>query len=110
MLKQGVTTKKTKDQQSVVVKAGGKSYAELVRNLESQVLVEAIGVNIRIIKKAGKCDLLLMVDGESSAAGVLKEEIQKKVSEVEVYDIEETTTKEEIIEGSVKITGQKRAT
>lgn len=51
----------------VIVKAQGKTYAELLRSVKSSVNIEKDGISVRKMKKTAKGDLLLEVMGNENA-------------------------------------------
>ncbi|KAJ8928756.1 hypothetical protein NQ314_018609 [Rhamnusium bicolor] len=94
-------------EQSVLVKKGGKSYAELLKSVKTSVDPEKIGVKIKSIKQTGKGDLLLSVTGGDEKARSLKTEIETQLKDVDVTmrkseatlhisDVDPTVTEEEI--------------
>ncbi|KAJ8929748.1 hypothetical protein NQ314_017538 [Rhamnusium bicolor] len=94
-------------EQSVLVKKGGKSYAELLKSVRTSVDLEKIGIKIKSIKQTGKGDLLLSVTGGDEKARSLKTDIETQLKDVDVTmrkseatihisDVDPTVTEEEI--------------
>ncbi|KAK9679413.1 hypothetical protein QE152_g40047 [Popillia japonica] len=52
----------------VIVKANGKSYADLLKAVKRNVNLEELGVNIKRLKKTQHGDLLVEVPGKASAS------------------------------------------
>ncbi|KAI4454261.1 hypothetical protein MML48_10g00007977 [Holotrichia oblita] len=78
---------RVKQQQSeigkVIVKAQGKSYADLLKTVKTSVNLEEIGVSIRKVKRTQKGDLLLEVPGRENA-NKLSQAVKTSSSEAEV--------------------------
>lgn len=94
----------------IIVKAEGKSYAELLKRLKNNVNIEQAGIDIKRVKRTQKGDLLLEVRDKEKAME-LKESINRNLEDVSVIqktnevtlhitdidgDIEENELKEEI--------------
>lgn len=69
----------TSKSEKMVIKGQGKTYAELLKDIKSNVDVDSLGVKIKNIRKTGKGDLMFEVEGQRREANILKEEIKKKV-------------------------------
>ncbi|CAG9853523.1 unnamed protein product [Phyllotreta striolata] len=92
----------------LILKAEGRSYADMLKDMKKQVDVEKLGVNINRIKKTASGDLLLQMKGGRSAEVLkraLKENMtntvvihKKDTKTIQVLDITADLDKEEIIE------------
>ncbi|KAJ8971053.1 hypothetical protein NQ317_018316 [Molorchus minor] len=94
----------------VIVKAEGKTYAELLKRVKNNVNLEQAGIDIKRVKRTQNGDLLLEVEDREKATK-LKETINRNLEDVNVIqktnevtlhitnidgDIEENELKEEI--------------
>lgn len=102
-----VNKAKTYTQQTVLVRKGEKSYAELLKSVKQSVDPEKIGVKIKSMKETARGDLVLSVMGGEEKASSLRTEIQAKLRDVDVAtrkstvtlhisDVDPTVNKEEI--------------
>lgn len=103
----------------VVVKRGDSTYAELLKSVKSKVDIAKVGVQVKTIRKTAKGDLLLEVQGGMQKADRLKEAIKKDVGKdvkitnnevtIHIYDIDATTSQEEVEEAVVREVGHGEA-
>lgn len=70
--------------ETIAIKAGGKSYADLLREVKGGIDINKIGVKIRDVKKSRTGDLLLTVEGDNKMAKTLQGEIKNKLSDMKV--------------------------
>lgn len=68
----------------MTVKAGGKSFVDIVKTLKEKVNIDQIGVKVKKLQKTEKGDLRLMVEGGEEMATTLHEEIKRKIDDVQV--------------------------
>lgn len=73
-----------KQQDAIIVKAGGKSYVELLKTVKENVDPEKLGVSVKSIRKTTTGNLLLKVEGGRKEASALTDEIRAKVDGTEV--------------------------
>ncbi|KAK9753027.1 Zinc knuckle [Popillia japonica] len=78
------TRKKEKEETVVTIKAGGKSYVDVVKKLKDEVDIGKIGVKIGKIRKTGNEDLMLVVEGGQQMASTLEKEIKNKIENIKV--------------------------
>ncbi|KAK9729961.1 Zinc knuckle [Popillia japonica] len=89
------TRKKEKAETVVTIKAGGKSYVDVVKKLKDEVDIGKIGVKIGKIRKTGNEDLMLVVEGGDPSkrndyaiyngmASTLEKEIKNKIENIRV--------------------------
>lgn len=76
--KQSTDTKKSRNENAVVVRANGKTYAELLKDVKENVDTTALGVNVDCVRKTRKEDLLILMTKGTGEAEKLKESIEKK--------------------------------
>nr|CAI5866060.1 unnamed protein product [Callosobruchus analis] len=103
--------KRPPDYNKVIVKANGKSYADLLRDVKKHVNIKTEGIKVKRIKKTANGDILMEVK-DSDCAHRLKNVIKTKVADVETFhrtnemtlhitdidaDVNEDQVKEEII-------------
>lgn len=101
----------------IIVKSQDKSYADLLKDIKTNVDVDKLGVKIKNIGKTGKGDLMFEIDGQRKEANILLDEIKKKVavaSEVKIHsseslihinDIDPAMDTKEVMEDIVNIVG-----
>lgn len=78
------TKNAVRDSEKVIVKAGGKSYADLLKEVKGKVKLEESGIQIKTIKKTKKGDLLLEVQGQKEKAIALRNLIRSQSTDTEV--------------------------
>ncbi|KAJ8970128.1 hypothetical protein NQ314_001375 [Rhamnusium bicolor] len=103
--------------EKIIVKAEGKTYAELLKRVKNNVNIEQAGIDIKSIKRTQKGDLLLEVSDREKAIK-LKETINRNLEDVKVIqktneitlhitdidgDIEENELREEILKNNKDI-------
>lgn len=102
--------RKTSTSETLVITAGGMTYADLVKSCKEKVDSEELGVRVLTYKQNLTGNLEMRVSGKVSA---LKERIQeqvpgaqmtarKKTSTMHIKDLEEEVTRDEIIAGIKK--------
>lgn len=108
--------KRSKD--DVIIKAGEKSYADLLREVKHSVDIDKIGVKVERLRKTAAGDLQIIVDGGKQAAESLGAELRarlggtkvivKKATKIfHIWGIDAATTKEEVEESLRRVTGAK---
>lgn len=76
---------RTRSEESIVtVKTEGKSYVDMVKRLQEEVDIEKLGVRIRKVRRTGKGDVQLAVEGGQQMAKTLEGEIRNRLEEVNV--------------------------
>ncbi|CAH1988132.1 unnamed protein product [Acanthoscelides obtectus] len=102
--------------QAVIVKKGGRQYADLLKTVKKNIDLGKIGVKVRNIRETARGDLLLNVEGGGEKADSLKKEIAAQlkdvgvsISTVHISDIDPTVTEEEIEEAIYEATQVDRA-
>nr|CAH7763894.1 unnamed protein product [Callosobruchus chinensis] len=60
------------DPDKIIVKANGKSYADLLRDVKSRVDIEAENIKVKSVKKTAKGDILMEVVGSCNAERLKK--------------------------------------
>lgn len=104
----GKRVEKTQNQK-IIVKTNGREYADILREIKRTVKPEEIGVKVEAIRKTGKGDLMVEIQGGKVKAEALRKEIQTKNKDTQVFlkdtddiihvmDIEGDVSKEEIEE------------
>lgn len=88
----GRETEKRAPNSTVTIKAEGKTYAELLKEVKKEVDISKIGVGIKKIRKTGKGDLTLTVEGGKVEANVLSQEIKNKLENLDVTTRSNATT------------------
>ncbi|KAJ8932749.1 hypothetical protein NQ314_014449 [Rhamnusium bicolor] len=80
-------TTRTKGPQTdkIIIKSEGKTYAELLRSVKTNVDIAKVGVTIKSLKKTEKGDLLLEVAGGKDKVKTLKDTIIAKTKDTEVF-------------------------
>lgn len=73
------TSQKKKEQEAVLVKMKGTSYAELLKKLKETVNPEEIGVDLNGVKQTRNGDMLLIVKNGAKKAEDLKNMIKEKL-------------------------------
>lgn len=103
---------KTSGKEALVIKAEGRTYADLLRTVKSKVDPGKVGVTVREIRKTKKGDMLLTIDS-SGTPNKLKDEILngiqgssvnvigRKDKLINIIDLDAVTTADEIIEQMV---------
>lgn len=92
---------------TVIIKAEGKTYAELLKSLKENVDIKGLGLSVKNLRKTNSGDVLLKVGGGRKEADALKEEIKSKVGGttvtvktkervLHIADIDAVTTIEEV--------------
>lgn len=74
---------KNSGSEKIIVKAQGKTYADLLRSVKTSVDINEVGVRVQRMKKTSKGDLLLEVNGRENASK-LKKAISDKTDGTEV--------------------------
>ncbi|CAH2011504.1 unnamed protein product [Acanthoscelides obtectus] len=106
--------------QAVIVKKGGRQYADLLKTVKQNIDLGKIGVKVRNIRETARGDLLLNVEGGGEKADSLKKEIAAQLKDVgvslanndatvHISDIDPTVTEEEIEEAIYEATQVDRA-
>ncbi|KAK9737775.1 hypothetical protein QE152_g10439 [Popillia japonica] len=93
--------KTRKEEGIVTVKAEGKSYVDVLKKLKQEVDIQATGVKIKKLRKTGKGDLLLAVEGGQEMASTLEKEIRSKIDDVKVSTRTTATTLEKEIRSKI---------
>ncbi|CAH1106690.1 unnamed protein product [Psylliodes chrysocephalus] len=75
-----------------MIKSGESSYANLLKKIKEEVDIGKIGVKINRIRKTGKRDLLLAVEGGKDRANILEREINTKIENANVTTNKTGTT------------------
>lgn len=70
--------------ENIVVRAEGRSYAELLKTMKKSIDIDRMGIKIETLKKTNRGDLLMKVRGGREKAIALKEEIKKNTENVQV--------------------------
>ncbi|CAG9818521.1 unnamed protein product [Phaedon cochleariae] len=70
--------------EKMIVKCGGTTYADMLRDIRTNVDISRMGVNVKTIRKTAKGDLMLELEGGKGKANVLKEEIIKKINHTDI--------------------------
>ncbi|KAK9743796.1 hypothetical protein QE152_g8340 [Popillia japonica] len=102
--------------EKVIIKAGGKQYADILRTVKNSINIDQAGINVKTIKKTMRGDVMMEVKGGKEKAEALRQEILKKNEgtrveitnqngTVYVTGIDGDVTKNEIVQG-VEITNQ----
>lgn len=103
--------------EALTIKAPESSYAEILKNMKTKIDPEEVGVNIKYIRRTREGDLLVeLAKGEGQAKKLenaiknsLGDDLQvKTLSEkhlLEIKDMEESTTAEDIIKGLTTVVG-----
>ncbi|KAJ8928738.1 hypothetical protein NQ314_018663 [Rhamnusium bicolor] len=80
-------TTRTKGPQTdkIIIKSEGKTYAELLISVKTNVDIAEVGLTIKSLKKTEKCDLLLEVAGGKDKVKTLKDTIIAKTKDTEVF-------------------------
>lgn len=68
----------------LAVKAGGKSYAELVMTLKEEIDIQEVGATVRRLRKTAKGDLQVVVEGGEEKAILLESRVKRKLDGWEV--------------------------
>lgn len=71
-------------QEVIKIKQSGRSFADIVKTIKQELDVDKIGVNIKAVRKSGKEDLLLTIEGENKADIVKRELLRKNIQNLEV--------------------------
>ncbi|CAH1188737.1 unnamed protein product [Phyllotreta striolata] len=79
-----------KKSEKIILKAGGRSYADLLRDVRKNVDVNGLGVNVERVKRTRNGDLLMEIKKADHA-------IKKDVKTVHILDIAGDLSKDEII-------------
>lgn len=98
--------------ETIIIKTGGSSYAQIVKDVRNEVQGKEIGVNIRGIRETKKGDVLITADRRgdvNSLRKAIKDRIGKnkiratdKLAVIHVRDLDSLTTAEEIQEAAKK--------
>lgn len=78
----GVVSSEGRRTETLVVRASQSSYADLLKTIRKNVDVQGLGVKVAAVRKTGGGDLLMKIEGDKEKAGILKEEINKKIENV----------------------------
>lgn len=78
---------KDRTNNKIIIKSGGRAYADLLKTVKSSVDINEVGVNIQRVKKTVKGDLLLEVGGGTEYSEKLKETLKKKVPEFNLVTV-----------------------
>jgi hypothetical protein len=79
-------TSRQGDKEAIVIKAEGRSYADLLREVKNKVDPEKIGVVVRELRKTRKGDMLVTLD-KGEEKNKLKQEIEKEMQGVIASDV-----------------------
>lgn len=74
----------TKHIETILVKVGQTSYADLLKGMSQKVGAQKLGVKVAALKKTEKADLLLRIEGDKEKASILSNEIKKNVTNADV--------------------------
>lgn len=107
-----------RETEAITIKAGEKSYSEMLQKIKENVVPGDIGVNVTKVKRINKEDILVVT--KRGDMETLKKELTEKISEIQfderknkrsihIIDMEEGVTKEEIVAGIETTTGEKNA-
>lgn len=107
------TKKKTPRQDALLVQTGDKSYADMLKIIKESINPIDIGVEVKTIRKSKNNDVIVTVQSGSSGIEALKQELERKVPEAKtqllidrktlhIKGMDETITKEEIVESVSK--------
>lgn len=103
--------------EAIILKAEGKTYADLVKSVRSNLYKEEIGPNVKSIRKTQAGSLMITVN--DGAGELLKERIKEKINDMEVIhrlpkrgvrtirvaDLDPAVTADEIVEAIKESTG-----
>lgn len=64
--------------EKVIIKAGGKQYADILRTVKNSINIDQAGINVKTIKKTMRGDVMMEVKGGKEKAEALRQEILKK--------------------------------
>ncbi|KAI4459448.1 zinc finger cchc-type superfamily [Holotrichia oblita] len=79
--KSKMQTHRVKDAQQsekVIIKAGGKKYADILRSVKSSINIDEAGIKVKAIKRTTKGDVMVEIQGGMDKAVALRQEIIKK--------------------------------
>lgn len=63
----------------LIIKAKGKTYAELLKEVKGSIDVEGIGVEVRSVKKTMQGDLFMEIKGGREKANTVRESIKANI-------------------------------
>nr|CAI5858265.1 unnamed protein product [Callosobruchus analis] len=69
------------------IREGTTPYAELVKKVKASVNVDSLGVEVKKLRKTEAGDLLVLVEGGGSKAGVLKRAIEDNLQEIQSWAV-----------------------
>ncbi|CAH1099633.1 unnamed protein product [Psylliodes chrysocephalus] len=76
--------RKENQTEKLIIKAEGKSYAELLKDVKGTVKLEETGIEVKTIKKTNRGDLFLEIQGNKEKAVALKEIIKTSNANTDV--------------------------
>lgn len=82
--RKSVNTNPRRETETLIIKVGERTYAELVKTLRSEVDVDNLNVKVNSIRKTEKGDLMVRISGEQGKAAELRSEIVSKMKDTEV--------------------------
>lgn len=101
-----------KKHETVVIRAGGKPYSEILKEIKKDVDIDKLGLSVKKIHKSKVGDVVLTVQGDEENAKALGEEIKnktgneasrkKKAGAVFIFGIDAAITEEELKEEIAK--------
>lgn len=100
----------------MVVRADGRTYADLVKEVKGKVNTEELGIVVERVRKTGKGDLSLTVTGGGEKAELLTKQlggegkgltatVVRNWEEFRVLDVEPSTTGEEVRDSVARAVG-----
>lgn len=109
----GTYTKRKPRQDAVLVQMGDKSYADMLKEIKKSVNPLDIGVEVKMIRKSKKNDVIFTFQSGSRGAEALKKELEMKLPEAKtqlltdrktlhIKGMDETITETEIVEAVSK--------
>lgn len=104
-----VRTTRKRQNETVLVKAEGKTYVELLKEMKNAVDIDAAGIQIAAMRKSRNGEMILEVNGESGAAEPLKKAIEEKIAgtnvrtrkrgkTIQIRDLDAVATQDEVRE------------
>lgn len=121
MVTRSEATRKLKGErttETVLVKAGEKSFADMIKEVKANIQPEQLGVEIEKIRRVNNDDVLIVT--KKGGANILKNEINNKMSDVqvdsrigwsgqrtavEITDVEEDSTDDDILSSVKELLG-----
>ncbi|CAG9814648.1 unnamed protein product [Phaedon cochleariae] len=100
----------------VIVKAGESSYGDILKRVKEGVDIKGLGISVKSVRKLGKGDLAVTVEGGQVNADRLRTEIRNNVRDIDVRvktndiiiavtGLDITTTEEEVTAAIATATG-----